>query len=214
MNYVLCEILNRCWVLKLTRLARRHRLLFLFLRKAVRSVSDIDNYRSIVIFLAYFLVISILGRFSTVFPTFISPDLHYFMKGWSAHTSMGSDLLMDSIEVGFQIDVVYTDFSKAIDKLSHWLKLKWNEDFYGILLSWRISLTVSSLCTLIVLLRQEPKTRDLMPFFFQCHRWCSMMAMVFKCCWSLKNVNDIKWFLFLSFVSTRNSSDCNYWYRN
>jgi hypothetical protein len=48
---------------------------------------------------------------------------------------MGSDLLMDNIEDELQIDVVYTDFSKAIGKLSHLLKLKWTEDFYGILLS-------------------------------------------------------------------------------
>lgn len=51
----------------------------------------------------------------------ITPHQHGFLSGKSTTTNLVSytKYVMDSIESGYQVDVVYTDFSKAFDKVDH-----------------------------------------------------------------------------------------------
>ena len=52
---------------------------------------------------------------------FLSPSQHGFHPGRSTETNLSCfvQYISDSIECGQQVDVVYTDFSKAFDKMSH-----------------------------------------------------------------------------------------------
>jgi hypothetical protein len=85
--------------------------------------SVIENYRPI----------SIINNFAKIFESLIfdqlyfalskliSPSQHGFMRGRSTTTNLfcATQLISDSIDKGFQTDVVYLDFSKAFDSLDH-----------------------------------------------------------------------------------------------
>jgi Reverse transcriptase (RNA-dependent DNA polymerase) len=98
---------------------------------------DIKNYRGIAILSAIpklfeKLVFNVL---SPIFPSLIHNDQQSFMMGRSSSSNLVSitSLMIDSIEGENQVDVGYTDFSKAFDKVNHSLvsiKLDW-KGFYG-----------------------------------------------------------------------------------
>ena len=70
----------------------------------------------------------------------ISENQHGFMKFRSVDTNMltFSDYLLRAMDNGFQIDVVYTDFSKAFDKINHDLLISklLEVGVHGSLLRW------------------------------------------------------------------------------
>ena len=51
----------------------------------------------------------------------IFPHQHGFLAGKSTITNLVSftKYVLDSIEAGYQVDVIYTDFSKAFNKVDH-----------------------------------------------------------------------------------------------
>lgn len=55
----------------------------------------------------------------------ISPEQHGFFRGRSVDTNLVTytDFIFNAFEAGFQVDAVYTDFSKAFDKINHNLLL-------------------------------------------------------------------------------------------
>jgi hypothetical protein len=85
--------------------------------------SVIENYRPI----------SIINNFAKIFESLIfdqlyfalskliSPSQHGFMRGRSTTTNLfcATQLISDSVDKGFQTDVVYLDFSKAFGSLDH-----------------------------------------------------------------------------------------------
>lgn len=70
----------------------------------------------------------------------ISPSQHGFFKSRSVETNMVTfiDYLLNSMDRNTQVDVVYTDFSKAFDKINHNLLLKklHRVGVHGNLLRW------------------------------------------------------------------------------
>lgn len=87
--------------------------------------SDLKNYRPI----------TILNVFAKLFEGLISevisvatynviiPEQHAFVRARSVSTNLAvfSDFIVNNLEGGSQIDVVYTDFSKAFDKVDHFI---------------------------------------------------------------------------------------------
>lgn len=51
----------------------------------------------------------------------VSPYQHGFLRGRSVDTNLVTytDFLLNALDSGFQVDAVYTDFSKAFDKINH-----------------------------------------------------------------------------------------------
>lgn len=104
--------------------------------------SSVTNYRPI----------SILNVFAKIFESlvcpalswrlkqFIIPEQHGFVRARSTVTNLTSFVgdLTDSIDIGHSIDTIYTDFSKAFDKVSHHILLEKLHylGINGIFLSW------------------------------------------------------------------------------
>ncbi|KAG7296239.1 hypothetical protein JYU34_021353 [Plutella xylostella] len=70
----------------------------------------------------------------------ISPYQHGFLKGRSVDTNLVTytDFILNAMDVGCQVDAVYTDFSKAFDKIDHHLLIKklLGVGVHGDLLRW------------------------------------------------------------------------------
>jgi hypothetical protein len=79
--------------------------------------SVIENYRPILIINNFAKIFESLisDQLYIVLSKLISPSQHGFMRGRPTTTQ----LISDSIDKGFQTDVVYLDFSKAFDSLDH-----------------------------------------------------------------------------------------------
>ena len=70
----------------------------------------------------------------------ISADQHGFLPNRSCITNLieSLDIITDSLDKGLSVDVIYTDFSKAFNKVSHsklLIKLE-AYDISGLLLKW------------------------------------------------------------------------------
>lgn len=71
------------------------------------------------------------------FSHLISPNQHGFFKKRSTVTNLMAytDKIQQCLEDGGQVDVIYTDFSKAFDKVNHQLILdklvEWVAQFYN-----------------------------------------------------------------------------------
>lgn len=104
--------------------------------------STIENYRPI-------SILNVLSKLcEKVVHAYIYPMLsasipseqHGFIKGRSTATNLGVfiDYVLDNIDGGLQVDVIYTDFEKAFDRVDHIILLrKLNElGVHGNLLRW------------------------------------------------------------------------------
>lgn len=87
------------------------------------SQNDVCNYRPIskLSILAKILDSIIADELFTRFSHIISTNQHGFFRGRSTTTNLigFTDQLQRAVENGGQVDVIYTDFSKAFDKVSH-----------------------------------------------------------------------------------------------
>ena len=104
--------------------------------------SDIKNYRGIAILSAIPKLFEkiVTAKITKVCLPFINEHQHGFVKGRSTLTNLTdySNYLLKNIENGNQIDAVYTDFSKAFDKINQDL-LAYKLDRLGIkgsLIAW------------------------------------------------------------------------------
>lgn len=104
--------------------------------------NNIENYRGIaklsVIPKLFEKIITEILQFQT--RQLISNAQHGFIKGRSTSSNLIEfvSFVINSIETGYQVDVIYTDFSKAFDKIDHSTICKKLEDlgFTDPLLSW------------------------------------------------------------------------------
>ena len=90
--------------------------------------NEVANYRGI----------TILPVMSKVFESIITDEIferlkhhileeqHGFFKGRSTATNLGifQNYLFDGVESGFQVDVIYTDLTKAFDRVYHSLLIE------------------------------------------------------------------------------------------
>lgn len=80
------------------------------------------NYRPISILSAFSKIaeVCIYDKVNGLFQSVVSDDQHGFLPGRSTHTNLISlnHYLYKSFSANIQVDVVYTDFSKAFDKLN------------------------------------------------------------------------------------------------
>ena len=104
--------------------------------------SDITNYRpiSIISHIPKIFESIITNMISTLFKYVISENQHGFFAARSACTNLlcYQNKILNAFDKGHQIDSVYTDFSKAFDKVNHQvllMKLS-NNGLSGPLLSW------------------------------------------------------------------------------
>jgi Reverse transcriptase (RNA-dependent DNA polymerase) len=92
-----------------------------------RKRNEVSNYRGIAILsiipkrfklLVYRVLYNDLKKM-------ITSNQHGFMKHWSTVTNLMeyTSFILKSIEQGVQVDSIYTDFSKAFDKMKHLLLL-------------------------------------------------------------------------------------------
>lgn len=63
------------------------------------------------------------------------PNQHGFITGRSTESNLCEflDLTLEAMEKGFQVDAVYTDFSKAFDKIPHNLLINWKISVYMVI---------------------------------------------------------------------------------
>ena len=92
------------------------------------SKSDIKNYRPVAIipnFAKLFQIILSNNVYSHIMPV-ISNSQHGFMKGRSTCTNLAefTQLVSNALNLKKQIDVIYTDLSKAFDTVNHKLMLE------------------------------------------------------------------------------------------
>lgn len=80
----------------------------------------------------------------------ISADQHGFVRGRSTATNLAifSQYCLMNIELGFQIDTIYTDLSKAFDRLSHKILLYKLQllGFHSTFLNWIKSYLLNRIC--------------------------------------------------------------------
>lgn len=85
--------------------------------------SCVQNYRPITLLcnFAKAFEISLYNRIYPHFKNIISPDQHGFMEKRSTNTNLicMTQFLSNVLDVQGQVDVVYTDFSKAFDRIDH-----------------------------------------------------------------------------------------------
>ncbi|RLU15713.1 hypothetical protein DMN91_011468 [Ooceraea biroi] len=101
--------------------------------------SRVTNYRPICeqsVILKIFDCI-VARKLSSLCKNVIVEEQHGFMSGQSTVTNLliYSDFLTSSIELGYQVDAVYTDFSKAFDQIDHLILMRKLELFERRLLS-------------------------------------------------------------------------------
>jgi hypothetical protein len=89
--------------------------------------SDINNYRPIAIICNFAKIFELLLHtfFHRHVSRTLSPHQHGFMKGRSVETNLVSltQFLAEALNENKQVDVIYTDFSKAFDRIDHQLLL-------------------------------------------------------------------------------------------
>jgi hypothetical protein len=139
---------------------------------------NIENYRGI-------SIISCLPKmfekivYDLIYPrvsSIIAPEQHGFMKGRSITTNLASQVL-NWMEDGYQVDVAYTDFSKAFDKMSHPVLFERfrRVGFGGSCLDWFVSYLTgrrqivkfgSAFSRLIFVPSSAPQGSHLGPLFF------------------------------------------------
>ena len=90
--------------------------------------SDIMNYRGISILSAMPKLFEklICDKLTGFVLRFVNSAQHGFVKGKSCETNLTTfmNFLMKNMEDGYQIDTIYTDFSKAFDRVHHGLLLR------------------------------------------------------------------------------------------
>lgn len=95
--------------------------------------SDVTNYRPITLLCNFAKVfeMSLYNRIYPVIRPIISIDQHGFMEKRSTNTNLiyFSQFLSNVIDQQGQVDVIYTDFSKAFDRLDHRILLIKMEQF-------------------------------------------------------------------------------------
>lgn len=116
-----------------------------FLRPIFKSGnrSHVSNYRGVAILSAIpkFFESLVKDIIQFRFINSISNFQHGFLPGRSTVSNLMvfSNFIFNSIQAGNQVDVIYTDFSKAFDKVSHTLlieKLNLIDSEYSLPLSW------------------------------------------------------------------------------
>lgn len=97
--------------------------------------SDIQNYRPISALPALGKVLEsiVTDEIISTFSAIIIPEQHGFMSGRSTETNLllYHRFISESLENGHQVDSIYTDLSKAFDRVDHQLLL-WKLGYYGI----------------------------------------------------------------------------------
>lgn len=104
--------------------------------------SDVTNYRPIVIISQFAKVFELLvyKEISPLCLKFMIPEQHGFMKSKSTLSNLLSfeHYLLECLQSNVQVDVIYTDFVKAFDRISHVVLLQRLKSFGfdGTLLLW------------------------------------------------------------------------------
>lgn len=104
--------------------------------------SDIKSYRSIskISLFAKLFESIVADKLTPYFDQIIINQQHGFTKGRSTITNLLTyeETLLEALESGYQVDVIYTDFSKAFDRVDHSIMLKKLErmGFHGYMLGW------------------------------------------------------------------------------
>ena len=92
------------------------------------SKSDMKNYRGICILSAIPKIFEklVCQKLTSFLLKTVNQNQHGFVKGRSTETNLTVYLhfLLNSMENGYQIDAIYTDFSKAFDRVHHELLLR------------------------------------------------------------------------------------------
>lgn len=106
------------------------------------SKSQVENYRPIsklCIFAKLLEKIVYTQTYAALKPTFIQ-DQHGFLKGRSTTSNLilTNEFIIGQFALGHQVDGIYTDFSKAFDRLDHYLLLKklQSAGIHGSLFRW------------------------------------------------------------------------------
>jgi hypothetical protein len=90
--------------------------------------TDIGNYRGVAILSCFAKLFEVLVYSHLFFAvkSVISPSQHGFVAGRSTVTNLieFTSYILNNMENGVQIDAIYTDFSKAFDKVNHRLLLQ------------------------------------------------------------------------------------------
>lgn len=91
------------------------------------SKSIVSNYRPITIqpVIGKIFEKCVLSIISPLFKNMIIPEQHGFVQGRSTVTNLLTfqSTILRSFDAGQQVDVIYTDFSKAFDKVNHCILL-------------------------------------------------------------------------------------------
>jgi hypothetical protein len=90
--------------------------------------TDIGNYRGVAILSCFAKLFEVLvySRLFFSVKSVITPSQHGFVSGRSTVTNLieFTSFILNHLEDGIQIDAIYTDFSKAFDKINHRLLLR------------------------------------------------------------------------------------------
>lgn len=178
--------------------------------------NDVVNYRPI----------TILNTIAKIFESIIHDDVyrqvdsliiesqHGFVRGKSVLTNLSiySDFVLNNFEKGLQVDVVYTDFAKAFDKVDHGILLAKLEalGFSPNLITWIESYLKDR--TLSVRIKHDysnifsatsgvPQGSNLGPLFFVL--FINDINFIFKFCKYSLFADDLKLFIAIS-------NECDY----
>ena len=84
---------------------------------------DINNYRPISIMNSFAMIFESLvtAQLTNALQIYIAPEQHGFTKGKSTQSNLMlyENYIVKSLDERIQVDAVYTDFSKAFDKVNH-----------------------------------------------------------------------------------------------
>lgn len=103
---------------------------------------DIEKYRPISKLCHFGKILEkiVTNQLSSVARRHIVPNQHGFFSGRSVDTNLlvFSEALLNAIDAKCQVDVVYTDFAKAFDKICHntLIQKLWRVGIHGDLLRW------------------------------------------------------------------------------
>lgn len=103
---------------------------------------DITQYRPISKLCLFGKILEkiVSDELSFAIRNYMSPNQHGFFKGRCVESNLVTftDFLIKALNNKCQVDVVYTDFSKAFDKISHGILLEklWNAGIHGDLFRW------------------------------------------------------------------------------
>ena len=120
------------------------------------SRNDISNYRPIskLSNISKLFEILVNNRLFFLLKRHICPEQHGFFAGRStvSNLSVFSRFCISSFDSGHQVDVIYTDFSKAFDKVSHAVLLaKLSKmGFHSNLLNWIRSYLLNRVCFVVI----------------------------------------------------------------